>query len=284
MNPAANPPHFPFQDEAFPWHPYAEIFPMMPDEDLEQLANDIEANGQVTPIQLYGGKILDGRNRYRAIEMINSRRLTHDKQPIALTYGTYSNEVTPEQDTKALNFVKSANLNRRDLTMQDKLKIAIKLQESYAEIAKAQEQLRKSKNDFCESQKSPPTTPIHSDKQAAKEVGIGQQTLSRFKAINQASPELGSAVLEGKKTVNAAYNEIKPKKEPEVAPLDDDDTDPDPIVESSSEEIVNSFVSSLEDLFPDEIQTTLNEIYNRRRDCIVEFLAKLRILEPTLFN
>jgi len=284
LNPAANPPHYPSQDEAFAWHEYAEIFPMMPDEDLEQLANDIEANGQVTPIQLYGGKILDGRNRYRAIEMINSRRLTHDKQPIALTYGVFSKESNPTQDALALSFVKSANLNRRELTMQDKLKIAIKLQETYAEIAKAQEQWRKSKNDFCDSQKSPPTTPIHSDKQAAKEVGIGQQTLSRFKAINQASPELGSAVLEGKKTVNAAYNEIKPKKEPEFVPLDDDDTDPDPIVESSSEEIVNSFVSSLDDLFPDEIQTTLSEIYNRRRDCIVEFLAKLRILEPTLFN
>jgi len=261
---------------------------MMSDDELDELASDIEANGQVTPAQVYDGKILDGRNRYQALEILNSRLLTADKPAIALTYGVFAKEVNPANDAKALAFVRSHNLSRRNLTTSQRAAIAVELKRHYAEIAKRDVIWRKENQSRVNShtevieEESPFTR--RSDYKAAQDTGVGQQSVSRADTIAKSDPALFKEVLEGKTTVNKAYNQIKPKKEPEFVPLEDDDTDPDPIVESSSEEIVNSFVSSLEDLFPDEIQTTLNEIYNRRRDCIVEFLAKLRILEPTLFN
>lgn len=290
MNPAANPPHYPFQDDAFESHPYAEIFPMMSDDEIDDLASDIEANGQVTPAQVYDGKILDGRNRYQALEVLNSRLLTAGKQPIALTYGVFAKEVTPANDAKALAFVRSHNLSRRNLTTSQRAAIALQFEQHYAEIAKREIDWRKarqereqinSKDAFVDLQKQP----IHAAKEAAKQMGVGQASVSRAKAVKQASPELFNDVLEGKKTVNAAYNEIKPKikKEPDPAPVETVE-EPDSItVEVSSEEIIIRFVSNLEHLFPDEIQYCLKEVYNRRRDCVLDFVEVLKTLEPQLF-
>src|SRR5262245_36867601 len=44
-------------------HPAAEIFPMLDDEELDELAADIKANGLVHPIVVKDGLLVDGRNR-----------------------------------------------------------------------------------------------------------------------------------------------------------------------------------------------------------------------------
>jgi phage N-6-adenine-methyltransferase len=49
------------------FRPEADIFPLMQEEDLITLAEDIDKNGQLLPILLYEGDILDGRNRWLAI-------------------------------------------------------------------------------------------------------------------------------------------------------------------------------------------------------------------------
>jgi len=50
-------------------HEYANIYRMLPEDELQRLAEDIKAKGQLLPITSYEGKILDGRNRYRACEI-----------------------------------------------------------------------------------------------------------------------------------------------------------------------------------------------------------------------
>ena len=43
-------------------HEYANIFPMMGENELKELAEDIKQNGQEEPIIIFEGKILDVRN------------------------------------------------------------------------------------------------------------------------------------------------------------------------------------------------------------------------------
>ena len=51
-------------------HPIADLFPMMTDEELANLAADIKANGLIHPIVVdKDGVLIDGRNRDRACEI-----------------------------------------------------------------------------------------------------------------------------------------------------------------------------------------------------------------------
>ena len=52
-----------------PFHPVAEIFPMMDEAALTELSADIAANGLREPIWRHqDGRIVDGRNRWLACQ------------------------------------------------------------------------------------------------------------------------------------------------------------------------------------------------------------------------
>ena len=89
-------------------HPVAALFPMLDDERLAALAEDIKEHGQLHPIVLdKGGRILDGRNRASACE----------RAGITPEYVTWEGEDTA-------GYALAANGQRRDLSQGAKAMIA----------------------------------------------------------------------------------------------------------------------------------------------------------------
>ncbi len=59
-------------------HPAADLLPTMNEADIENLALDMMSNGQLEPIMLVGGRIIDGRARYRACLMAEIIPITEE--------------------------------------------------------------------------------------------------------------------------------------------------------------------------------------------------------------
>lgn len=108
------------------FHELADAFPLIPEDSKEfaELVKDIETFGQVQPIVMYQDKILDGRNRMRAIEKINEGRAATDK--MAHTEVKFE---TRYPDADPLAFVWSINVVRRQLTPGQRDMAAQKLEE-----------------------------------------------------------------------------------------------------------------------------------------------------------
>lgn len=86
------------------FHPASDEFPLLDEERLAELAEDLRINGQREPIRLHGGRIVDGRNRYLACR----------RAGIEPRIETLSEDVNP------FSYVWSLNGQRRDLTQDQR--------------------------------------------------------------------------------------------------------------------------------------------------------------------
>jgi N6-adenosine-specific RNA methylase IME4 len=102
-------------------HPIANLFPLIEGEDFSRLVADIYEHGLQEKIVLREGKILDGRNRYRALvslDRFDQFRDTIDFDHLAFTHGAPKDPLV---------WVLSKNLHRRHLSESQRAMVAAKL-------------------------------------------------------------------------------------------------------------------------------------------------------------
>lgn len=156
-------------------HPYALIFPPMSKTDFDALAEDMRANGLRDPITLYGGKIVDGRNRYRACANLG----------IAPRFDTFDGS-----DEDALAFVISKNLARRHLNEAQRALVA--------------DSLSNLKDGQRADQAAQICAPV-SQEAAAQKLNVSRRSVQTARVVKQtAAPEVVKAVEDGKLSLNAA--------------------------------------------------------------------------------
>ena len=104
----------PFMSE-FPFHPLADLFPLIEGEPFDEMVEDIRMNGQRDDIVTLDHMILDGRNRFRACRAA-------EVEPRCRVFGS-----RPFDGNDPEAFVISANIKRRHLNASQCAMIAADL-------------------------------------------------------------------------------------------------------------------------------------------------------------
>lgn len=181
-------------------HPAAEIFPMLSDVEIRDLAKDITERGLQNHIITHEGQLLDGRNRLAACILAGI-------EPKAMEYGGDS----------PVGFVISANLRRRQLDPSQRAAVAVEIEPMFAAEAKVRklETLKKGDTPVKESLPYRETQGQARD-QAASVVGVSGKMVSDAKAIKKNNPEAFERIKSGAVTVHEAKKEIRGEEIKEI--------------------------------------------------------------------
>lgn len=158
-----------------PFHPIANLFPLIEGEAFDELVDDVAVNGLQDPIELLDGAILDGRNRYRAALVAGVT--VHTRQ---------------FKGADPLGYVISKNLHRRQLSTSQRALIAARLatmgQGARTDLAEPSANLRKV-----------------SQEDAARTVGVSDRSVTTAREVlDHGGAELVAAVEAGRVAVSAA--------------------------------------------------------------------------------
>lgn len=181
----------------FETHPAADLFPMMSEAELGELAKDIAERGQREAITKYQGKILDGRNRLKACAIAKV-------QPRIEEWDGRGGSPTA--------FVMSLNLRRRHLNQSQRAMIAAAALPLFAAEAKAR-QRDHGKTAPGKSRNTPRTSALSdsgkASELAAQATGVGSRYVEAAKVVGEKAPELAEKVRAGAITLKQAEKQIR---------------------------------------------------------------------------
>jgi len=165
------------------WHEFATVFPMLGDDDLQQLADDIERNGQRFPVIVdEDGLVLDGRNRATACRMLGIEPRV---------------EVFSGSDAEKLEYVVSLNLSRRHMDTSQRAMAANKLATLRDGVS-----VQKQGAQIC--------APSLSQDEAAKQLNVSRRMVQKARKVeHDGAQEVGQAVEQGRLSLEQAEKLVK---------------------------------------------------------------------------
>lgn len=173
-------------------HPYADLWPLLANNELQMLADDIRTHGLREPIWLHpDGRIVDGRNRFRACALAGV-------EPSTRTYdGT---------EDGLLAFLISLNMARRHMDESQRAMVAAKI----ARLGHGQRADRVDASIEASTSQS----------DAAILLNVSRSAVQRARKVaDEAVPELQEAVEAGRVSVSAAagLTQAPPEEQRRVA-------------------------------------------------------------------
>lgn len=161
-------------------HPAAEIFPLMTADEFSGLVTDIEEHGLREAIVLCNGKVLDGRNRLTACELIG----------VEPSFVNWPNGEDPHA------YVVSKNLHRRHLNESQLAMIATKIANR------------------PHGDQSDAPVGASAQKEAAEMMGVSRRSVQRARVVQeQGTPEEIASVESGEAAVSAVAEAVRDRAE-----------------------------------------------------------------------
>jgi ParB-like chromosome segregation protein Spo0J len=180
-------------------HPIADVWPMMDEAKIQELADDIRKNGQLVPVWIYEGKILDGRNRWAACKIAGIEPKTQ--------------EYTGDEPTA---FAVSLNDRRRHMNKGSLAAVAAELEPHFAADAKRRQ--KQAGVDHGRGQKVTQKVeqPIGKNErtaaaESAASVGVNRQYVTDAKKVKADAPEVFQRLKAGTITLQDAKREAAKK-------------------------------------------------------------------------
>lgn len=169
------------------FHPLANMFPLLEGEGLAELVESIRERGQSQAIVPFEGKILDGRNRYRAC-------LAAGVEPFFDTEFAGSFK-------QARDFVIDANIRRRHLDASQRAMIAARLANMVHGGDRRSDQAANLQFDTTQAR-------------AAQRLNVSERSVaSARRVVEHGSPDLVAAVDSGEVAVSVAAKVARERPE-----------------------------------------------------------------------
>jgi ParB-like nuclease family protein len=171
------------------WHPLACLAPLMPEERLKALAENIKEHGLQEPVVLFEGQVLDGRNRLLAC-------VHAGREPKFTEF--------EENGLSPLEFVITKNI-RREMTPSQRAAWAAKLVPELRKEAEKRTGGRPRKDDVLNV---PPESSGKSAELAARKVGVSATYVEKALAFEATQPGILDLIVRGKLTLSQAEKEL----------------------------------------------------------------------------
>jgi ParB-like nuclease domain len=166
--------------EPLAYHPLADYLPLIEGPAFEALVADIASQGQLEPLTLHEGQILDGRNRYRACQRIG-------KPYVWIAY----------TGDDPLGHVISLNVRRRQMTLGQRALCAARLANIRVGDFVG--------NQYVDVASENLLTPHISQAQTGGMFDVSERSVTdAAKVLNRGTPDLIQALEDGWFTVSAA--------------------------------------------------------------------------------
>jgi N6-adenosine-specific RNA methylase IME4 len=180
---------------------FKKLIPALTQEEFKQLEENCLEEGIREAIITWKGFIIDGHNRYEIANKWN------------LDFQTKSKHFEDEEEVKEWMILNQ--FGRRNLTLYQRSILALELETLFSEKAK------ESKSEKVSHYRNTGEVLVNSPKPDTRKKlsnisGVGEQTISRVKAIQEKAPEEVKAKLQtGEVSINQAYKEIKKEEKKE---------------------------------------------------------------------
>lgn len=186
---------------------FHSLIPPLTTDERRQLEENIIADGVRDPLVVWGDILVDGHNRHEICERLN------------IPYTTVSKSFDSRDDVKA--WIIRNQFGRRNLSTFHRAELALQLEPLIAAKAKAN-QIEGGAigadmtNRGLQNSANPALKPsfreaINTRAEVAKIAGVSHDTIHKAKVIRNEAPEVVKERLrEGKTTINAVYETIRP--------------------------------------------------------------------------